>query len=68
MLSLPFLALMKLQSGRTQDLADVSRMLGWAESETRRATRAVFAQWLPDALADLDSLIALGDLEKGDGG
>lgn len=63
-LSLPYLALMKVQSSRTQDLADVSRMLGLASDEGRQATRQVFAQWLPDALEDLESLIALGELER----
>ena len=29
-IDLPYLVLMKLESGRTQDLADVSRMLGGA--------------------------------------
>ncbi|HEC33260.1 MAG TPA: hypothetical protein ENI37_00905 [Chloroflexi bacterium] len=64
-LSLPHLVLMKVQSGRTQDLADASRMLGLASDEQRRATRRVFEQWLPDALEDLESLIALGELEMG---
>lgn len=62
-LSLPFLALMKVQSGRTQDLADVSRMLGLASEHARQAVRLVFKQWLPDALEDLESLIVLGDME-----
>ena len=31
--SLPFLVLMKLESGRLQDLADISRMLGCASED-----------------------------------
>lgn len=65
-LSLPYLALTKVHSSRTQDLADASRMLGLASEEQRQATRRVFARWLPDALEDLESLIALGELELGD--
>jgi hypothetical protein len=65
-LPLSYLALMKVQSGRTQDLADVSRMLGLASDEGRQATYQVFERWLPDALQDLESLIALGELEMGD--
>jgi hypothetical protein len=66
-LSLPYLVLMKVQSGRTQDLADVSRMLGLASDDQRGATREVFRRWQPDALEDLESLTALGKLEIGDG-
>ena len=67
MLSLPYLVLMKVQSSRTQDLADVSRMLGLASQKERQLTRQVFARWQPDALEDLDSLITLGDLEMSAG-
>ena len=65
-LPLPYLVLMKVYSSRTQDLADVSRMLGLASAEQRQATRQTFAQWLPDALEDLESLITLGELEMAD--
>jgi hypothetical protein len=65
-LSLPYLVLMKVHSSRTQDLADVSRMLGLASAEQRLATRQIFAQCLPDALEDLESLIILGELEMSD--
>jgi len=65
-LSLPYLVLMKVQSSRTQDLADVSRMLGLASANLREATRQLFGRWYPDAMEDLESLIALGELEMGD--
>lgn len=63
--SLPYLVLIKVHASRTQDLADVSRMLGLASEEHRQETRQVFAKWLPDAQEDLESLIALGELELG---
>lgn len=65
-LSLPYLVLMKVQAGRTQDLADAARMLGLASNEVREATRDVFRRRYPDALEDLESLITLGELELGD--
>lgn len=64
-LTLPDLVLMKVQAGRTQDLADAARMLGLAPEGVREATREVFRHWLPDALEDLESLITLGRLEMG---
>lgn len=64
-LSLPYLVLLKVQASRLQDLADVSRMLGLASPADRQATRDVFARWQPDDVEDLESLIALGDLELG---
>jgi len=65
-LSLPYLVLIKVHASRTQDLADASRMLGLASEEQRQETRQVFARWLPDVQEDLESLIALGELEIGD--
>jgi hypothetical protein len=64
-LPLPYLVLMKVQAGRTQDLADAARMLGAAPEEEREATRQLFRRWLSDALEDLESLIRLGQLELG---
>lgn len=62
-LNLPYLVLMKVQAGRTQDLADAARMLGLAAEETREAARRVFQRWFPEAQEDLESLITLGKLE-----
>jgi hypothetical protein len=64
-LALPWLVLLKLNAGRVQDLADVSRMMGCAATPDREATRAVVAEWLPDATEDLESLIQLGKMETG---
>jgi hypothetical protein len=54
---------MKYHASRMQDLADISRMLGQADTEMLAAVRALFAQWLPDEMEDLESLIQLGRLE-----
>lgn len=60
---LPYLVLMKLCSGRTQDLADISRMLGLASNAEVRKTREIIEKYQPDDLEDLESLISLGRLE-----
>lgn len=62
-LPLPYLALMKFQAGRVQDLADVTRMLGQADEETLDSVRRLFGQYSRDDLEDLESLIRLGQLE-----
>jgi hypothetical protein len=66
-LALPYLVLMKVESGRAQDLADAARMLGLAPEELRQETRSVFQRHAADALEDLESLITLGKLEVGEG-
>ncbi len=65
-LALPYLVLMKVQTGRTQDLADAARMLGLASARDRDEARAVIRRWLPDAVEDVESLITLGELEMGE--
>ncbi len=60
---LPYLVLMKLDAGRTQDLADVSRMLGAATEADLQPVRQLIHTHLPDAAEDLQSLIELGRLE-----
>jgi len=64
--SLPYLVLMKLESGRLQDLADVSRMLGLATAEKIASVRALIARFRPGDAEDLESLIHLGKLEHGE--
>jgi hypothetical protein len=61
--SLPCLVLMKLESGRLQDLADISRMLGCAQAAQVNATRALIARHRPQDRADLESMVRLGKLE-----
>ncbi len=62
-LDLPYLVIMKLASSRTQDTADVSRMLGLASDEDLARVRAAVARYAPDAVEDLESLIYLGQVE-----
>ena len=62
-IGLPYLILMKLRSGRLQDLADVTRMLGGADDAALAEVRQVVARYMPDAAEDLESMIALGKLE-----
>lgn len=62
-LPLPYLVLMKFQASRVQDVADISRMLGQASQASLARVRTVFAHWLPGETEDLESLIALGQLE-----
>lgn len=62
-LPLPYLVLMKFQSGRVQELADVTRMLGQANEEMLTAVRQLFAQYAPEDMEDLESLIVLGQIE-----
>ena len=64
-LPLRFLALMKFQSGRVQDIADITRMVGQADPSVLDAARALFKQFAPADLSDLESLITLGKLETG---
>lgn len=66
---LPFryLVLMKFQSGRVQDVADITRMLGQANATMLNSLRALFKQYSPSDLPDLESLITLGKLEIDDG-
>lgn len=63
-LRLPYLVLMKLQASRTQDLADISRMLGGADEETLADALRVCAEYLPDSVDDVKSLLQLGKLER----
>lgn len=61
---LPYLVLMKLIAGRSQDIADISRMLGVAEDLQLQRVKKVINQYLPDAIEDLESLVVLGKLEQ----
>jgi hypothetical protein len=65
-LPLRYLVLMKFQSGRVQDIADITRMLGQADAAALDAVRALFKQYVPADLGDLESLNTLGKLEMGD--
>jgi hypothetical protein len=60
---LPYLVLMKFQSSRTMDIADITRMLGQCDADQLDQIRRLFAQYESDGLDDLESLIQLGQLE-----
>lgn len=62
-LPLPYLVLMKFQSGRVQDIADVARMLGQASEDMLNGVRELFRKVQPGDLEDLESLVQLGQLE-----
>lgn len=62
-IDLPYLALMKLRSGRAQDIADISRMMGNADEASVEKTKQIVGRHFPEDLEDLESLIYLGKLE-----
>lgn len=63
-LALPYLILLKLEASRVQDVADVTRMLGWASDEALAGVRQVIARYAPQESDDLESLIFLGQQER----
>ncbi len=65
--SLPFLVLMKLESGRLQDLADIGRMLGCADENQVSAVQDVIRRYRPQDIEDFQSMLHLGKLEHADG-
>ena len=62
-LPLPYLTLMKLASGRAQDIADVSRMLGQASDASLDHVRSAIARYAPADREDVETLIVLGKME-----
>lgn len=63
-LALPYLVLMKFAAGRTQDWADISRMLGFASDQDLDEVRQVVARYSPEDVEDLESLIFIGKKER----
>jgi hypothetical protein len=61
----PYLLLLKLQAGRTQDLADVQRLLRGTSDGERSAMREIVTQYAADLVEDYDALVTLADLEFG---
>jgi hypothetical protein len=64
-LPLRYLVLMKFQASRARDLGDITQMLGLADDAALEGVRALFEQFAPDDMEDLESLITLGRLEMG---
>jgi hypothetical protein len=62
-IDLPYLVLMKLEASRTNDLSDISRMLGLAGDRELDEVRRAIEMYDPNSLEDLESLIQLGKLE-----
>ena len=62
-IALPYLVAMKLYSGRVQDIADITRMLGAANEQQLQQVRQVLAKYAPDAVEDIESMIILGEME-----
>jgi hypothetical protein len=60
-----YLILLKLQAGRTQDLADVQRLLAGVPLPERGSIRQLVLRSSPDLVEDYDSLCTLADLEFG---
>jgi hypothetical protein len=63
-IKLPYLIMLKMAAQRTQDWADVSRMLGWASDSDLDEVRATVKQYAPEDLEDLESLIFIGKKEQ----
>jgi hypothetical protein len=61
----PYLLLLKLQAGRTQDLADVQRLLRGTSTSERGAMRSIVEQYAAELVEDYDALVTLADLEYG---
>jgi hypothetical protein len=64
-LALPYLVLMKLAASRSQDMADIARMLGWAKEVELTAVRQAVAQYSPEDSDDLETMIFIGQQERG---
>jgi hypothetical protein len=62
-LPLPYFVLMKLRSGRAQDIADITRMLGQANDAQLQAVREVIGRLEPSAEEDVESMVTLGRME-----
>jgi hypothetical protein len=60
-----YLILLKLQAGRTQDLADVQRLVAYMSPTQRAEFTQVVQRASPELVEDLESLYTLADLEFG---
>jgi hypothetical protein len=60
-----YLLLLKLHAGRTQDLADIQRLLARTSSAERAEIRTLVQREHPALTEDYDSLCTLADLEFG---
>jgi hypothetical protein len=63
-LQLPYLVLMKMAANRGRDVGDLTTMLGWASDADLAEVRRVAAQYTPDEVGDLETLIFIGQRER----
>lgn len=61
----PYLVLLKLQAGRSQDLADIQRLLRGTSAEERAHMHAIIVRESHDFVGDFEALCTLADLEYG---
>ncbi|MDI6813242.1 MAG: hypothetical protein QMC95_14130 [Desulfitobacteriaceae bacterium] len=61
-LPLPYLVLMKLEASRIQDIADIGKMLKYADSDLRQHVRSFVTSYKPQDLEDYDQIVLLSDL------
>ena len=66
-IDLPWLVLLKLAASRSQDLADLSRMLGAAGDADLERIRDIVKKFGPTDAQDVESLIRMGRLEADQG-
>jgi hypothetical protein len=62
-LDLPYLVLMKLESSRSIDVGDLSRMLGLAAEIELEQVRTTVVRYMPGEVDDVEALIYLGQME-----
>lgn len=63
-IDLPYLVVLKMEASRERDLSDVAAMLAHADEPALAAVRAAVDRYVPDAAEDLESLRAIGVLER----
>lgn len=60
-LPLPYLVLMKLEASRMQDVADISRLVKYADEQARKQIRETVRTYRPQDLEDLEQIIQIED-------
>lgn len=60
-LPLPYLILMKLEASRMQDVADISRLVKYADEHSRNQIREAVRKYRPQDLEDLEQIIQIED-------
>lgn len=60
-LPLPYLILMKLEASRMQDVADISRLVKYADEHARNQIREAVRKYRPQDLEDLEQIIQIED-------